>query len=232
MQDEPPAGTTDLPSTLLANSLCKTSEKIRLVLTSPGCDTFPAELKVTNLHRAAKERNGNVVAAIWQQADWNYLSTPISHQSSGGQVDQRLDVEARDFRGRTALFLAADTGVYQVCYFLLQTARADPNTRDSCGHTVLGVAAKGGHLQVVQYLVAAGAIVNPLMTSCASSPLQAAVESAHSHAGLIEYLLEERADPHVRRLFDYKNIIEIAETKGLYKLIQRMRRAPTPKDIL
>ena len=239
MQDEPPAGTTDLPSTLLANSLCKTSETIRLVLTkvlqsSPECDSVPAELKVTNLHRAAKERNVNVVAAIWLQADWNYLSTPISHQpimspsgdldwGSGGQVDQRLDVEARDFRGRTALLLAADTGVYQVCFFLLQTSRADPNARDSCGHTVLEVAALGGHLHVVQYLVAAGAIINPVMTLCASSPLQAAVESAHSHARLVEYLLERGADPRVRRPFDNKNAIEIAEMKGLHELAQLMR---------
>ena len=239
MQDGSSTGVTDLPSTLLANSLLKTSETMRLVLTKVfqsafGCESIPAELTVTNLHRAAKERNVNVVAAIWLQADRNYLSTPISHQPdvspsadldwySRGQVDQGLDVEARDFRFRTALFLAADTGSNQVCFYLLETIGADPNVRDSCGHTMLEIAAIGGHLQVVQYLVAAGAIINPVTTCCASSPLQAAVESAHSHAGLAEFLLEKGADPHVRRSFDYKNAIEIADMKGLHELAQRMR---------
>ena len=239
MQDGSPYGTTDVPSTLLANSLLKTSKMMRLVLTRVfqsafGCESVPAELMVTNLHRAAKERNVNVVAAIWLQADTNYLSTPISHQPnmppsgdlnwcSRGHVDQSLDVEAGDFRCRTALFLAADTGLNQVCFYLLQTIGADPNVRDSCGHTMLEIAAIGGHLQVVQYLVAAGAIINPVMTLCASSPLQAAVESAHSHAGLVECLLEKGADPRVRRPFDYKNAIEIADTKGLHDLARRMR---------
>ena len=247
MQDSSPSGATDLPSTSLASSLSKTSETMRLVLTKVfkhafGCDSVPAELMVTALQRAAREGNANVVAAIWSKADRSYLSTATSHQpslsssidpswSSKDHVDQRLDVEARDFRGRTILFLAADTGLYQVCFFLLQTTGADPNVRDSCGHTMLEVAAKGGHLQVVQYLVAAGAIINPVMTLCASSPLQAAVESAHSHAGLVECLLEKGADPRVRRPIDYKNAIEIADMKGFHELAQRMRRAPTPKDI-
>ena len=239
MQDGSPTCTTDLPSTLLANSLSKTSGTMRLVLTKVfqsafGCESVPAELMVTTLQRAAKERNLNVVAAIWSKANRRHLSAAMSQQPSlspsrdlswlsSDHVGQRLDVEARDFRYRTALFLAADTGLYQVCFFLLQTTGADPNARDSCGHTMLEVAAKGGHLQVVQYLVAAGAIVNPVMTLCASSPLQAAVESAHSHAGLVECLLEKGANPHMRRPSDYKNAIEIAEMKGLYQLAQRMR---------
>ena len=61
------------------------------------------------------------------------------------------------------------------------------------------------------------------MTLWASSPLQAAVESAHSHTRLVEYLLEKGADPHVRRPLDYNNFIEIAEAKGLHQLAQRMR---------
>ena len=222
MQDGSPTGTTDLPSTLLANSLFKTSETMRLVLTKVfqsafGCESVPAELMVTNLQRAAKERNVNVVAAIWLQTDRNYLSAPGSHQAD------MVDVEARDFRCRTALFLAVDTGFNQVCYYLLQSIGADPNVRDSCGHTMLEIAAIGGNLQVVQYLVAAGAIINPVMTQCASSPLQAAVESAHSHDGLVECLLEKGADPRVRRPMDYKNAIEIADMKGLRGLAQRMR---------
>ena len=219
MQDYSPSGATDLPSTLLAStllakSLFKTSETMRLVLpkvfqSAFECDNVPAELMVTSLHRAAKERNDNVVAVIWREADRRYLSAAISKLPSlshsvdlswscRDHVDQKLDVEAGDSRCRTALFLAADTGLSQVCFFLLQTTGADPNVRDSCGHTMLEVAAMGGHLQVVQYLVAAGAIVNPVMTLCASSPLQAAVESAHSHAGLVECLLEKGAESHVR----------------------------------
>ena len=239
MDDSLPSDAPDRPSTLLAKSLLETSETMRLVFSKVyqstlGCDSVPAELMVTNLHRAAKEGNGNVVAAIWLEADRSFLSAAIpnppslSHSvdsswSCSDHVDRRLDVEARDFRSRTALFLAADTGHPQGCFFLLHTTEADPNTRDSCGHTVLEVAAMGGHLQVVQYLVAAGATINPEMTPCASSPLQAAVESTHSHAGLIECLLEKGADPHVRRPLDNKNAIEIAEAKGFHEIAQRMR---------
>ena len=239
MQDYSPSGASIHPSILLANSLFQTSEMMRLILPKAfqgafGCDNVPAELMVTSLHRAAKERNHHVIDVVWSQANRSYLSAAISNQpnlahsvdtswSCRDHVNQELNVEARDFRCRTALFLAADTGLSQVCYFLLQDTGADPNVRDSCGHTTLEVAAMGGHLQVVQYLIAAGAIVNPVMTHCASSPLQAAVESAQSHAGLVECLLEKGADPHVRRPFDYKNAIEIAEAKGLYQLAQRMR---------
>ncbi len=45
---------------------------------------------------------------------------------------------------------------------------------------------------------------------------QAAVESAHSHAGLVGCLLEKGADPHVRRPFEYKNAIVLAEAKGFH----------------
>ena len=239
MQDYSPSSAKDIPSTLLAQSLLKTSETMRLVLSKAfqgafGCDNIPAELMVTSLHRAAKEQNVNVVTAVSWEANRKSVSTAISAQASVFQLGdsswscrdhmvQNIDVEAHDFRHRTALFLAADYGLSQVCFFLLHTSGADPNIRDSCGHTTLEIAARGGHLQVVQYLISAGAIINPVMTYCASTPLQAAVESAHSHTGLVECLLENGADPHLRRPFDYKNAIEIAEAKGLHQLAQRMR---------
>ena len=63
-------------------------------------------------------------------------------------VDQNLDVDAEDSCRRTTLLLAADSGLSQVSYFLLQDTWAEPNARDSCGHTTLEVAAMGRHLQV------------------------------------------------------------------------------------
>ena len=239
IQDTPPPVASDMPSTLLAKSLSKTSKTMRLVLgkvfqITLGCDSVPAELMITKLHRAAQEQNANVVTAIWLEENRSCSSAAIPNQSDMSssvdprsscrdQVDHGLDVEAKDFRYRTALFLAADTGLSGGCFFLLYTTGADPNVRDSCGHTMLEIAAMGGHLQVVEYLVAAGAIVNPEMTFCASSPLQAAVESDHSHAALVDCLLAKGANPHVRRLFDSKNAIEIAEEKGFHQLAQRMQ---------
>ena len=67
-------------------------------------------------------------------------------------LNQNLNIDQRDFRGRTALHVAAANGKLDtVKQFLL--AGANPENVDDYGFSALHWAAKNGQLEIVHYLV-------------------------------------------------------------------------------
>ncbi|MFP3873108.1 MAG: ankyrin repeat domain-containing protein [Thiohalophilus sp.] len=70
-----------------------------------------------------------------------------------------VDLEARDERGRTPLYLAAEQGDLDTVRSLLDKG-AVVDARDNCLWTPLMRAAQNGHLDVVQTLLQAGADIN------------------------------------------------------------------------
>ncbi len=70
-----------------------------------------------------------------------------------------VDLEARDDRGRTPLYLAAEQGEPETVRRLLDKG-AVVDARDNCLWTPLMRAAQNGHLAVVQVLLQAGADIN------------------------------------------------------------------------
>lgn len=72
-----------------------------------------------------------------------------------------IDVNQRDNRGRTALYLAAETGdIAQVKSLLTKVSK--PDQRDDCQWTPLMRAAQNGHLEVAEILLQAGADINAI----------------------------------------------------------------------
>lgn len=106
------------------------------------------------------------------------------------------DVEARDAKGRTALFRAARIGRVAHAGLLLRRG-ADPNAVDSFGEAPLQAAVRYGHLQSAKLLIDAGAVVNycppPETTEFSETALCSAVRKAGE---LVSYLLACGADPN------------------------------------
>ncbi len=72
-----------------------------------------------------------------------------------------FDIDARDTRGRTALYLAAEQGDLQTVTQLIANG-ASVDARDNCRWTPFMRAAQNGHLDVVKILLNAGADINAI----------------------------------------------------------------------
>ena len=219
------------PYLLLPESLLQTSNIISQVLAKrwrqiSGDDTLPLDLQFPCLHRAAQFQNeGVVLAVLVHQHDFDVnpslrneqralvVNTLNSAQGFAEPIQARLDIDARDAFGRTALHLAASNGFKNVCSALIR-GLADPNARDHQMHTVLEMAAGGGHFDIVVQLLEVGADLNPDMAWGTLSPLQAAIESANFNYELVQYLVAKGANMYDCRLHDQKSAIQIASENG------------------
>lgn len=228
------------PCYLLAGSFPDSSELIKSTLAklwqeTIGGDHQDLNLNVPPLHRAVQDRNPGIVMAILSdpsgvnshpatvsQRSPEDTTNPITPSTSNNIAPKGANTEERDFRNRTALFLAVANGDERCCYALI-CHRADVNTRDAHGHTALEIAARGGHLSIVRQLTDSNALVNPDMGCCSSSPLQAAIESDNFNLDLVSHLLSLGAWVSLER-YDNKSAIDLAEERGLTQLAANMRQ--------
>ena len=65
---------------------------------------------------------------------------------------QGIDLNTKDYDGRTALHIAAAEGKRECVEFLLETAMVDPNPLDRWDFTPEATAKKFGHCDVADYL--------------------------------------------------------------------------------
>ncbi|MDZ7661889.1 ankyrin repeat domain-containing protein [Thiohalophilus sp.] len=98
-----------------------------------------------------------------------------------------VDLEARDGRGRTPLYLAAEQGDLETVRRLLDKG-AMVDARDNCLWTPLMRAAQNGHLAVVQALLQAGADIN-VKDKDGYHALTAVVIT--NQVAMLEYLIEQ-----------------------------------------
>lgn len=112
--------------------------------------------------------NPNPGLALPVDEECQWLMTPLHiatffdfHGIVDALIEYDVDLEEVDQFGRTALFLAADLGRFDVCKFLLE-AGANREVLAG-GSSVLSIAAQRGHLEVVQLLLEGpqGAIAIP-----------------------------------------------------------------------
>ena len=230
----------DHPCYLLAGSLPDSSKLIQSTLaklwqSTTGGDHLDPNLTVPPLHRAVQDRNPVTIEAILSdpsevsplpssatQHNLETTTMPFAPSTSSQSFPARVNTEERDFRNRTALFLAVVNGDGPCCNALI-SHKADVNTRDAHGHTVLEIAAKNGDLNIVRQLTEANALVNPNMGCCSSSPLQAAIESEKFSLDLVDHLLSLGAWVALLR-YDNKSAIDLADERGLTNLAANMRQ--------
>lgn len=229
------------PCYLLAGSFPDSSEVIKSTLTkllqgTIGGDYLDLNLNVPPLHRAVQDRNPGIIMAILSdpsglsshpstvsQQSSQETASPITPSGSDTIAPVGVNTEERDFRNRTALFLAVANGDEPCCYALIYCS-ADVNTRDAHGHTALEIAARGGHLNIVRQLTESNALVNPDLGCCSSSPLQAAIESDKFNLDLVSHLLNLGAWVGLLRPCDNKSAITLADERGLTELAASMRQ--------
>jgi len=106
-------------------------------------------------------------------------------------IDEAVDLNVWDQRGRTALSLAAGRGHLEIVRLLLASgAWIDPHEDYDCYETPLIAAAENGHLPVVKALVAAGA--NPEIHGGISQATAEFFARQNGHLEVSEYLRKRR----------------------------------------
>lgn len=108
--------------------------------------------------------------------------------------DGTVNVDARDARGSSPLFLAACSGHVEAARALLH-AGADPSLRDNCGFTPLHGGAWDGSPELVALLLDAGVDVN-VTNNFGQTPLHEA--SARRNAQVIRILMRAGANANAR----------------------------------
>jgi ankyrin repeat protein len=103
--------------------------------------------------------------------------------------DRRLDLDARDKQGRTALFFAALAGHDEFVSVLLRTGqKVNVDAKDKGGMTPLWWASRHGHDKVVEVLLETGRAEIEVQDKSGRTPLSQAAE--HGHEKVMRLLIE------------------------------------------
>jgi ankyrin repeat protein len=135
-------------------------------------------------------------------------------------VESKVDVNAVDEEGHTALMLAAFDGHTDVIKFLLEHgARCDD--RDAMQRTALLYAASGPNLETVKALLDAGADINAIDGGEGFSALMYA--AAEGHVDVVRELLKRGADKTLRDV-DGDTAQEFAHQNGHREIVELLER--------
>ena len=102
---------------------------------------------------------------------------------------QKVNVNARDVAGKTALMYAASGGYLKIMDFLIQNG-ANINARSDDNKSVLMYAAIGGHLDVIKYLVEEKKVN---ITEKNNADMTAFIwAAAYGHLEIVKYFVEKK----------------------------------------
>jgi ankyrin repeat protein len=121
-----------------------------------------AKVKGEELEYAARSGNTDEILRLWRE---------------NGAT---LDVEYKDFNGRTPLHWTATYGHRKACRALVSTCRANVDSRSSSGLTPLILAAFSNRLQCVEVLLELGADIAPRDSDYMRTALEWAREKGHA----------------------------------------------------
>jgi len=134
-------------------------------------------------------------------------------------IAKRVNIDATDLKGRTALSFAAELGDVQMAKELLD-ARAAPDQRDKLGNVPLHWAANNGRVEVLKVLLAAHATVDA-QDRQGITPLMGAI--THHQPNAVKALLAGGADPHKQ---DYTGRDAFGWAEGQPTLIRLLQEPP------
>ena len=145
-------------------------------------------------------------------------SAGVDTEAIAALIADGVDVNAKDERGRTALYCAAYQGAREVMETLLD-AGADIDAATSHGRTALHVAACRNDRESAAFLLARGAEVEPPRHGDTPTPLLEAVLSGASETALL--LIERGADLAVKDAAG-ATLPSLAGRKGLHDVVLRL----------
>jgi ankyrin repeat protein len=136
-------------------------------------------------------------------------------------LDSKANINAADFKGRTALQAAAGGGHLEVVQKLLDS-KADINAVYGYGRTALQAAAGGGHLEVVQKLLDLKADINAVAASrYGRTALQAAAGGGHLE--VVQKLLDSKADVNTAAAnYNGRTALQAAAGGGHLEVVQKL----------
>jgi ankyrin repeat protein len=170
----------------------------------------------TPLYAAIWKGNHDIVKLLLEKGANTAISTkggsrPMSTAASQGHVEvvkilleHGVDKNIVDADGWTPLHAAVRNSRLEVARLLIQ-AGADVTIPTTSGRTLLHTAAETGSFEVAKLLLDVGAKATAVNVKFKGwTPLHLAVESGHR--GLVEYLMNQGADPEMANRFDYRSL--------------------------
>jgi ankyrin repeat protein len=131
-----------------------------------------------------------------------------------------LNVNDKDFLGRTALHIAVEAGQLEVIKYLLDECHADIDSQTNENHSPLSIAVLKGHKHVIDYFINTYDMDINFKTILGETPLHAAVRN-RTNAIDIEYLINKGADINAKDLGD-RTPLHIAARYGNQQLSQML----------
>lgn len=185
-------------------------------------DIFPPSHRLAGLRNPYLFKILEQGAASGQKPEKDFIGQTILHAAAAnGQVAliehfldiHHMDIEERDYAGRTAVYLAISHGQWST-YRCLRDRNASLKSRSITGHSPLAMAARGNHVSIMKDLIKAGCLVNEKVLHAMGGcpPLHIAAERGHLDA--VQVLLRHGADRSFRRMGDGKTAAELARSNG------------------
>ncbi|KAL2854509.1 ankyrin repeat-containing domain protein [Aspergillus pseudoustus] len=176
--------------------------------------------------------------------DESWGRTPLAWAVAGGHVDVmevllatgRVDLDARDASGQSALALAAEYGHTAAARMLLEAAEKgngviDVNAAGEQGWTPLLLAASGGWHGVVQQLLQTGSVnLEARDTVRDRTPLSWA--AANGHVEVVEMLLKTgRVDVNAKDLKYQRTPLLWAQDRGYDAVVELLEELEEPEEL-
>ena len=216
---------------LLHVAACEGNEEIAAFLLKASADVnYKDHRGNTPLNDAVLGCHDRVAAIIREHVPGTLLSfdgsqagTLLCEAAAAGKLEQverlvenKVEVNAHDYDGRTGLHLASCEGRAEVVTFLL-LARADATRRDRFGNTALDDAIRHGHASIKRLVYDAGARVsgmNNVLKACAAS-----AEGDPQAIDLTKNLVDNGLDPKAGD-YDGRTPLHLAACSGKLGLLE------------
>lgn len=127
-------------------------------------------------------------------------------QSIQERIEAGDDINAQDARGKTVLYVAAESGKLDIVEYLVSKG-ADVNIETDDGYTPLIIASQNAHFEIIKHLVENGANINHQMKNNNYALYQLVgyqdQDSDKDYLGMVKYMVEHGANYNLTGFNNY-----------------------------